>query len=306
MKFARTGYGLKGQAGQCPAWVNGWNRTSGTWQLEAIRRARDGWIADRVPADRALMARAFEPSTPGLNVLGTENRRFEISNLSALSPLLEPRELLGRMLPGAPVTDDHAIYVAKTGDGRLYFPALLLIERLWLWSSAALRAILTPNSLDVFVGRVAETDDGAEIAVDPQLASRTPTELALHRIAWLALSSEARASWSSVLTSANNGRIDLRLPTARLSGWAWGAELASGFLACELSSLALEFDLPRAQLRIRIGSAVHQLPVKSTSDDGSLVKQSEYEDRDEENADTVMRRILDSKPLGWQSGRRKS
>jgi len=289
MKFARTGYGLKGQAGGCPAWVNGWDRRSGAWQLEAIRRERDGWKIDRVPADRALMARVFEPTTPGMMVLGTENRRFEISNLSALSPLLEPREILGGMLPGAPLTDGHAIYVTTTGDGRLYFPALLLIERLWLWSSTALRAVLTPNSLDVLLGRAAATDGTAEIVVDPQLASRTPTKIALRRIAWLAHSTEARASWSSVLTSASKGRIHLRLPAARLSGWTWGVELASGSLACELSSVELQFDLPRAPLRIRIGSAVYPLPNESTSGDGAPVKESEYEDRDEENTDTVAR-----------------
>jgi len=107
------------------------------------------------------------------------------------------------------------------------------------------------------------------------------------------------------LTSASKGRIHLRLPAARLSGWTWGVELASGSLACELSSVELQFDLPRAPLRIRIGSAVYPLPNESTSGDGAPVKESEYEDRDEENTDTVARWILNSKPLGRRLGGRQ-
>ncbi len=142
MKFHRTGYGLKGQGGLSPAWVNRWVRTPGAWQLEVIRRERNAWITDLMPAVRMLRMRAFEPAAPGLNILGTENHRFEIPDLSAMPPLLEPREILGQMLPGAPLTGRHAIYVAETRAGRIYFPALLLIERLWLLGSkAAIRAI---------------------------------------------------------------------------------------------------------------------------------------------------------------------
>ena len=306
MRHLRTGYGLKGQRGVSPAWVDGWVKTPVGWHLNVLRRRRETWAIEQVPAAQTLKLRTFEPATPGLNVLGSENRRFTIADLSALSPLIEPRDLLGPMFPRAPVTGRHAIYAVETNAGRVYFPALLLIQRLWLWSDAALRAILTPNSLDVFLGVARATRSGIEVAADPQLISRTPTDAALQRIAWLVESSEARASWKSVLTNALRGRLDLLLPTASLSGWTWGVELSSGFLACELSSLDVKFDLPPASLRIRVGSTVHPLPIDSTGQDGVLAKQSEHKNQDERNPGAVAGSILDSEPAKPTSRRKKS
>lgn len=260
MRNPRTGYGLKGQRGVSPAWVDGWGKTSGGWQLEVLQRRRDSWTTEQVPVTQTLKLRTFEPVTPGMNVLGSENRRFKIADLSALSPLIEPRDLLGPMFPRAPVTGRHAIYVAETNVGRVYFPALLLIQHLWLWSDAALRAILTPNSLDVFLGAARANRSGIEVAADPQLTSRTPTDAALQRIAWLVESSEARASWNSVLTNAYKTRIDAFLPPVSMSGWAWGVELSSGYLACELLSLRLKIELTEPLPLLRIGNVLHQCP----------------------------------------------
>jgi hypothetical protein len=262
MRLARTGYGLRGQRGVSPAWVDGWMRTPAGWHFQAVRRQRDSWATELIPAARMLNTRIFEPMTPTMKVIGSENRPFEIADLSALSPLLEPRDLLGRMLPGAPLTSHHAIYVAETSAGRLYLPALLLIERLWLWSKEALRAILTPNSLDVHLGTAKPTDSSIEVTADPQLVSRTPTDTALQRVAWLIQSSEARISWSSVLTSAYHGRIDLTLPTGALSGWMWGVELPSGFMACEIMSMRLHTNLWNRCLAF--ASAKHNIRSRSS------------------------------------------
>ncbi|MHB1770580.1 MAG: hypothetical protein ACYCST_02345 [Acidimicrobiales bacterium] len=239
-------------------------KTPGGWRLEVLRRRRDSWATEQVPVTQTLKPRTFEPVTPGMNVLGSENRRFKIADLSVLSPLIEPRDLLGPMFPRAPITGRHAIYVAETNAGRLYFPALLLMQHLWLWSDAALRAILTPNSLDVFLGAARANRSGIEVAADPQLTSRTPTDAALQRIAWLVESSEARASWNSVLTNAYKNRIDILLPPVSMSGWAWGVELSSGYLACELLSLRIKIELTEPLPQFRIGNVLHKCPRTSS------------------------------------------
>ena len=260
MKFQRTAYGRIARTSSSPAWINCWVRTGRGWQLEVLWNKRGRWISDLWPAERTLKVRAFEPSTPNVKSLGTESRRFEIRNLADLSPLVEPRELLGPMLPGAALSDRHAIYVAQTDTKPLYLPALLLIERLWLWSREALKAIFIPNSLDVLLGAPAATDDGIQVTIDPRLASRTPSDTALRAIAWLTQSPHARASWSSVLANAYSNRIDLVLPHASMSGWAWGLELPSGYLACELLSLQLNFELTEPLPQFRIGKVLHQCP----------------------------------------------
>jgi hypothetical protein len=265
MKFQRTAYGRMGRASVSPAWINRWVKTRRGWQLEVLWRKRGAWVTDFWPAERALKARLFEPTTPKLMSLGTESRRFEIRNLANLSPLVEPRELLGPMLPGAALTDLHAIYVAETDSKPLYLPALMLIERLWLWSSDALRAILTPNSLDLRRGVPRALDHSIEVTVDPRLASRAPSDAALRRIAWLTQSSQARSSWSSVLTNAYQNRIDILLPPVSMSGWAWGVEFSSGYLACELLSLRLNIELTEPLPLFRIGNVLHKCPRASSA-----------------------------------------
>lgn len=265
MKFQRTPYGRIGRGSASPAWINRWVKTRRGWQLEVLWRKHRAWVSEFWPAERALKGPLFEPTTPNLMSLGTESRRFEIKNLADLSPLVEPREILGPMLPGAVLTDRHVIYVAETATKPLYLPALMLIERLWLWSSDALRAILTPNSLDLHLGVPRALDHGIEVTVDPRLASRAPSDAALRRIAWLTQSSPARNSWSSVLTNAYQNRIDILLPPVSMCGWAWGAELSSGYLACELLSLRLNIELAEPLPLFRIGNVLHQCPRASSA-----------------------------------------
>lgn len=260
MKFKPTAYGRLGRASECPAWVNRWVKTHRGWQLEVLQRKCGAWATDFWSPERMLKVRLFEPTAPSLKSLGTESRRFKIRNLADLSPLVEPRELLGPMLTGADLTDGHAIYVAETDGKPLYLPALLLIEQLWLSSRYALHAILTPNSLDLYLGAPKALNHGIEVIVDPRLASRAPSNAALRRIAWLTQSSQARKSWSSILTNAYQNRIDALLPPVSISGWAWAVELSSGYLACELLSVQLDVELTEPLPAFRIGNVLHPCP----------------------------------------------
>ncbi len=159
----------------------------------------------------------------------------------------------------------------------IYFPALLLIERLWLLGSkAAIRAILTPNSLDVYLGAAEPTSNGIEVAVDPQLASRNPTDEALQRIAWLVQSSEARTSWRSVLTNAYQDRLDLTPPMIALTGWIWGVELRSGFMACEIMSMHPQLQLTEPPPRIRIGKKLHRVPIKRAAEKSPYFSEEQW------------------------------
>jgi len=37
----------------------------------------------------------------------------------------------------------------------------------------------------------------------------------------------------------------MKLPLARISGWAWGRRVDTGVVACELRAVEMDFDLPR-------------------------------------------------------------
>jgi hypothetical protein len=184
--------------------------------------------------------------------------------------LLESREILGGMFPGAAISNAHTIYVAESEAGRLYFPALLLIDELWLWSPPALRTLLIPNSLDVAMGKPTQVNDGLEVTASVKLASENPSETGLRRIAWLSQAADARASWNSVLTNAFRNRLDVALPRASMSGWVWGGQLSSGLMACELSSVQLKFELPGAGLHIRVGSVRYPVCRPASSELGLL------------------------------------
>lgn len=257
MKYSRTGYGLRGQGGPSPAWVDGWERTPDGWQLGVIWRERASWVTGLMPPGRIVKGRIFEPTTPGIRTGGSESRQFTIANLANLSQLLEPREIIAPMLPGAPTTSRHAIYVAENSAGRLYLPALLLLANVWLWSLEAIDAILTPNSLDAYLAATRAGAPSFNLAADARLASTAPTQVALGRIAWLAESPQARMSWSSVLANAYARRLDFQLPAAALSGWAWGVHLSSGFLVSEILSGQMQFTLRAPQTTIRVGTTLH-------------------------------------------------
>lgn len=142
------------------------------------------------------------------------------------------------MLDGRAVSSCHSIYVHEEEDGRIYFPAWLLIDKLWIWSARALRALLTPNSLGLLIQRC-----GDQVLVSSDLVTSVVPMGAESRIRWLAASEDMHASWASVLMNAYEGRIDLCLPKASMRGWVWGARVRGGLLACELSSVELSADI---------------------------------------------------------------
>jgi len=259
MKRGFTAHGAFGRRVRAPAWVDRWVWHKGRWQLLLLRRERRAWVEAIAPPERFIRARLFEPSTPAIKIMGTENRPLHIQDLSRMSPLLNPRELLGPMLPGATV-GGHAIYAADSEQGRIFIPALLLIESLWFLSPDAVRALLTPNSLDVFISIPRVVKDQRTIAVGSEVIANPPSETVLRRLAWLAERADARFSWGSVLTNAYRNRLDLTLPKAELSGWVWGVRLPSGLLACELQSVDIRCSPSISLSRIRVGNTWHDFP----------------------------------------------
>jgi hypothetical protein len=255
-RFARAGAG----AGNI-AWMDSWVWDSGALQVRVLRKIGTDWGHFVAPPGELLGARAFEPSSPELQHLGTENISFDIHDLSVLSPLIEPRELLGAMLPGGQSTQ-HAIYALENQCQRIYIPAFLLIDRLWLWSAQALKALLTPNSLEIYLGQPTQGKIGSEVIASSELMSHSPSQDAVQRIAWLSQSDDARRSWRSVLANAVQSRMDLTLPRARLKGWLWGVRLPQGLLACELASVELHVELPVADIRLRLGGTRKPGPPK--------------------------------------------
>ena len=229
MKFAYTGY-KKPVSGSPPAWIDGWIRNGTEWRLRTVRRERGKWVRGAEPAENFLNSRMFEPSTIGLNTLGTENCAFDIEDLSAVSAVIDPNEVLGPMLR-TDIFDRHAIYGIEMHWGRLLIPAWLFVNELWLWALDTLPALMCPNSLDVLMGRSRENAEVFEIVASTRLASNNPNATALRRIAWLAQSVDARTSWNSVLSHAYNGDLKLAMPKASMSGWLWGVRVPAGILA---------------------------------------------------------------------------
>jgi hypothetical protein len=253
-RFARAAAG----AGNI-AWMDSWVWESGAWQVSVLRKVGAEWRKFVMAPRQLLGARAFEPSSPELRNLATENCSFDIPDLSALSALIEPRELLGGMLPGAQ-SIRHAIYAVENHSQRIYIPAFLLIDRLWLWSAQALKTLFTPNSLEIYLGQPTQGKFGLEVMASPELASNSPSQDALQRIAWLSQSDDARRSWRSVLTNAFQSRMDCTLPSARLKGWLWAVRLPHGLLACELASVEFQVNLPVASMRVRVGTTTRTWP----------------------------------------------
>src|SRR5690606_30795529 len=125
----------------------------------------------------------------------------------------------------------------ESEEGRLLFPAWLLISCLWAWSPRVLPALLMPNGVDLLIRSDPET-----VFLSRDLAGGPVTKALESRARWLVASLDARESWASVLTNACKGTIDLKLPRASLEGWAWGARVEAGLLACELASVRIRHD----------------------------------------------------------------
>jgi hypothetical protein len=250
-------------------WVNGWVSARTGWALRLVQRDGHRWAESLASPTWMLGERAFEPSLKPLDRCPTGNIQVSVDDLSRVSALVNPGELVGRLIPPARTTD-HMVFVVETPTKRVYLPAMLLIQELWLWSKAAARVLLTPNGVDVHVGRPAERGGVVECSSSRLLASIQPSDTALRRLAWLSQCEDARHSWSSVLTLAHRGVLGMSLPRAHFSSWAWGIDVGTGLLACELMSTNLRFDLPHSNAAVRIGRALHELPPESPPRDGLM------------------------------------
>lgn len=240
-------------------WLRSWERNGTAWGIRAACM-RAGKIVDLVlPAEVLNQPRAYD--IDAVTRLGRESLSLgvDIEDLASLSPLVDPTDVLKGLHPRLQEAD-HAIYVGYAGDTPIYIPAALLIRALWLWSDWVLPALLTPNSLSLYLGQGQAGKAKYVAQVIGGLSYWRVTETHLRRVAWLGLDAHARESWSSVLTSAYQGRLSLRLPHARLSTWAWGMRVAGGVLACELLTPHLDFWLPDKEIGIQMGRKLHPCP----------------------------------------------
>lgn len=239
-------------------WVNGWQSTSRGLELETFHRQGGAWVMRHAPASWLFNRRAFEPSILMPDQFSTTSLRVQIPDLSQLSLLIRPGGLLRPLVRSAASTK-HAIYVVDDGETKVYLPAALLVRELWLWTETALDALMTPNSLALYLDTV-QADEGMLVQARGPLAVAQQSDTALRRLSWLAQCEDARRSWSSVLTFAHRGDLRLRLPCASLEAWGWGVEIGGGVLVAELSSVDLRLVMPREGSRILLGKAERRCP----------------------------------------------
>jgi hypothetical protein len=242
-----------------PAWLNGWQRLAEGWMLEAVGMQEVGWVTKLLPATWLQeRRRLFEPSAPPYARLSTSSMRLRVADLSQLSPLLEPGKLLRPLVPAARHTK-HAVYVTPQEGMRVFVPAALLLPELWMWTAGALQALLTPNSLSLYLSR-SGADGQMHVQASGLLSRLGPSDTTLRRLCWLAQCGDAQASWSSVLTFAHDGALRLRLPRASLDAWARGVELSTGVLISELWAVNLSFDLPQIDCEVSIAGMRQRCP----------------------------------------------
>lgn len=247
-------------------WVTGWTRARNGLQLRTLTPRGFRWMESLESPMLLMNKRAYEPSLAPYAQLQRNNVPFEIADLSRLSPLLDPSDLLQELAPAAK-RSKHAIYTFEGEGRRIYFPAMLLIRELWLWSRTATKALMTPSSLDIYLSRIRHVGDVSECSASTRLASNPPSDRAIRSLIWLSQAEDARRSWNSVLMSAHLGRLDISLPAATISGWAWGTQTKSGLLACELMSVKVRFALPYPESVILIGETRYTFPPAIQEDD---------------------------------------
>lgn len=243
------------------AWVDGWTSTPAGPKLRLFLREGPRRVTHHVAPAWMAGRRAYEPSLRVHSRWSTANVQFTVPDLSILAPLMSPGELLGQFLPEASETQ-HSIFVIEGERGRIYLPAMLLIQVLWLWSERSARMLWIPNSLDAEMGPAASGLAAKECVVTADYLGTQLSDVSLRRLAWLAQCSDARSSWSSVLTNAHIGKLSLSLPRAELNGWVWGIQVAGGVLACQLMAPHLTFDLVAKAATVRVGRTVHLVPDK--------------------------------------------
>jgi hypothetical protein len=139
----------------------------------------------------------------------------------------------------------------------------VLLAELWLWTAGALDALLTPNSLALYLSR--DKADGAMHVQATGLLSRMgPSDVTLRRLCWLAQCADAQASWSSVLTFAHERALRLGLPRASLEAWGRGVELPTGVLIAELWAVNVSFELTRTDCQVSVGGTTLPCPPAPT------------------------------------------
>lgn len=240
-------------------WLRSWERNGTSWGIRAACM-RAGKVEDLVlPAEVLNKPKAYD--IDAVARLGRESLSLgiDIEDMASLSPLVDATDVLKGLHPRLQGSD-HVIYVGYSGETPIYFPAALLIRTLWLWSDWVLPTLLTPNSLSLYLGQAQAEESKYVVQVIGGLSYGRVTETHLRRVAWLGLDAHARESWNSVLTSAYQGRLSLRLPHARLSTWAWGIRVAGGVLACELLTPHLDFWLPDKEVQIQMRRKLHPFP----------------------------------------------
>ncbi len=234
-------------------WIDGWLR-DGQSKGVAVWAWTDGhWRESWWPADRLFFGRMLEPSLAPFRRLSTRNVGFTCRDLSRASRLLEARDLLRHLVPRAG-DGRHAIVELQSEPEPVYVPMALLIRELWSWSANSSDYLFLPGGLDLLVTQAEPQAGEIECFASSALVPYVPTDTALRRAVWLSTCTDARDSWNSVLTNEMKGRIDMALPRASLSGHAWGVSVANGILACELTGVRLDFDLPSQVKWIRCGS----------------------------------------------------
>lgn len=240
-------------------WLRSWERVGTSWMIRAAF-LRDGDIVDElVPPETLNAPRAYDLASPALAGTTSESLGVDIDDVASLSPLVDPSDVLGKLHPRLRESR-HDIYMCHAGETPIYIPAALLIRALWLWSDWLVPALLTPNSLALYLNH-SKAEGGEELVrLSGGLSTWLWTETHMRRVAWLGRDADARDSWGSVLSRAYQGRLSLKLPHARLSTWVWGQRVAGGVLACELVTPNVDFYVPDKRVFIRMGSKVKPCP----------------------------------------------
>lgn len=237
-------------------WIAGWHCLQPTPLLRTLEISGCTVVTGAAPLRPAAQLRCFEPGAPVFERFPSDNRQFKDIRIERLDRLIEPGDVFPRVL--APLQRaTHDIFVIHSAGQKLLIPAILLIHLLWLWSPRAAPKLVVPGSADALIG---STSVDGVYHVDPSLlgANRSATEL--RRAAWLAQCADARASWCSVHSYALRGRLNIDLPSASLSGWAWGVEMETGFLVAELHAAVLSFELPSPSALLRVGERRFPIP----------------------------------------------
>lgn len=238
-------------------WVNGWVPQRTRFVLEMVHGSGSRWSRSQAPLDWALGAAVFDVHAAAFSGLEMGNVRLNAVELGRLSRLIEPGEIFPRPLAALRQTR-HDIFVWENEGARIYLPALLLLQLLWLRSTQAARALLQPSSVNTLIVR-AQSDRSVHVCGRLLSPHRPASEL--RRAAWLGQADDARRSWGSLLGNARAGRLSLSLPAATLGAWAWGIQLPSGFLCSELKAVKLDYRLPAPDHMLRTGRSRTAIPI---------------------------------------------